>query len=89
MQIAGLHRFVSPAEFDVFIFFWEGKKDSAFETLLKTFQILCQKKNKDPLWRPCPLNRRISAVEGKSPAILHLLGRPLCYIFAIHEVTMI
>jgi hypothetical protein len=48
MQIAGLHGFVSPAEFDVFIFFWEVSKDSAIKTPQKTFQILCQEKNKIP-----------------------------------------
>jgi hypothetical protein len=70
-------------------FLSEGKKDSDFETPLKTFQILCQEKNKDPLWRPCPLDGRISAVKRESPAILHLLNRPVCHIFAIHEAIMI
>jgi hypothetical protein len=47
MQIAGFHRVVSPAEFDV-SFSLVREKDSAFETPLKTFQILCQGKNKAP-----------------------------------------
>jgi hypothetical protein len=67
----------------------EGKKDSAFETSPKSFQILCQGKNKNPLWRPCRLDVRISAVEQESMVILHLLIRPVRHIFAIHETTMI
>ena len=88
MQITGFHRVVSPAEFDV-SFPLGREKDSAFETLLITFQILCQEKNKGSLLKLCPIDGRISTVERESPAILHLLNRPVCHIFAIHEATMI
>jgi hypothetical protein len=67
----------------------QGKKGSAFETSPKRFQILCQGKNKNTLWRPCRLDGRISVAERKSPPILHLVNRPVRHIFAIHETTMI
>jgi hypothetical protein len=63
--------------------------DSAFETPCKSFQILCQEKNKDPIRRPCRIDGRISTVERKSPAILLLFNCHALHIFAIHETTMI
>jgi hypothetical protein len=42
------------------------KMDGAFETVTKSFQILCQEKNKDPLSRPFWLDGRVSALERKS-----------------------
>jgi hypothetical protein len=63
--------------------------DSAFETPHKSFQILCQEKNKDDYCRPYRLDRRISTVERKIPTILRLLNRPARHIFAIHATPMI
>jgi hypothetical protein len=48
MQIARLHRFVSPAEFDVFIFFWEGKKTALLKRHKKLFKFCARKKIKIP-----------------------------------------
>jgi len=89
MQIAGFHKITSPRLNLMPQLPSEGKKGSAFETSPKSLQILCQGKNKNPLWRPCRLDGRISAVERESPAILHLLIRPVHHIFAIQETTMI
>ena len=63
--------------------------ESAFETPYKTFQILCQEKNKDPICGPCRLDGPIPAVERKSPAILFLFNCHALLIFAIHDTTMI
>jgi hypothetical protein len=46
MQIAGLHRFVSPAEFGVFIFFWEVRKTALLRRHKKLFKFCARKKTK-------------------------------------------
>ncbi len=63
--------------------------DSAFETAYKSFQILCQEKNKDSPCRPFQLDVRISAVERKTPTILHRLNHLERRSFTIHALAMI
>jgi hypothetical protein len=88
MQIAGFHRIISPAEFEV-SFSSGGKIDSSIETPCKSFQILCQEKNKDPICGSYRIGGLITGVEWKYPAILHLFNCHALHIIAIHETTMI